>query len=154
MGFNISHSKKTSDLEKKGIANTLSDQDRIWEIGEAYNKIFAGFKKREYDGSNREKSKYAICLIRNDVSFYIEMGSSANGNMRRIINFLKEFAKIADKIQERNKELQKRINDITNELKVKSPYTNSITECESKLRELRKEIYDSMGKGCDSFLRF
>ena len=44
------------------------------------------------------------------------------------------------------------INDITNELKVKSPYTNSITECESKLKELRKEIYDSMGKGCDSFL--
>lgn len=34
-----------------------------------------------------EKSKYAICLNRNDVSFYIEMGSSANGNMRRIINF-------------------------------------------------------------------
>ena len=49
--------------------------------------------------------------------------------MRRIINFLKEFAKIADKIQERNKELQKRINDITNELKVKSPYINSITKC-------------------------
>ena len=46
------------------------------------------------------------------------------------------------------------INDITNELKVKSPYTNSITECESKLKELRKEIYDSMGKGCDSFLWF
>lgn len=42
--------------------------------------------------------------------------------MRRIINFLKGFAKTADKIQERNKELQKRINDITNELKVKSPY--------------------------------
>ncbi|WP_418834512.1 hypothetical protein [Ruminococcus sp.] len=78
---------------KKIIANTLSDQDRIWEIEEAYNKIFAGFKKREYDGSNREKSKYAICLIRNDVPFYIEMGSSANGNMRRIINFLKGFAK-------------------------------------------------------------
>ncbi|RGG66782.1 hypothetical protein DWX11_05220 [Ruminococcus sp. AF18-29] len=91
-------------------------------------------------------------MIRNDASFYIEMGSSANGNMRRITNFLKGFAKTADKIQERNKELQKRINDITNELKVKSPYTNSITECESKLRELRKEIYDSMGKGCDSFL--
>lgn len=104
------------------------------------------------NSSNLEKSKYAICLIRNDVSFYIEMGSSANGNMRRIINFLKGFAKTADKIQERNKELQKQINDITNELKVKSPYTNSITECESKLKELRKEIYDSMGKGCDSFL--
>lgn len=55
-----------------------------------------------------EKSKYAICLNRNDVSFYIEMGSSANGNMRRIINFFfNEFAKTADKIQERNKELQK-----------------------------------------------
>lgn len=91
-------------------------------------------------------------MLRNDVSFYTEMGSSANGNMRRIINFLKGFAKTADKIQERNKELQKQINDIINELKVKSPYTNSITECESKLRELRKEIYDSMGKGCDSFL--
>jgi len=82
------------------------------------------------------------------------MGSSANGNMRRITNYLKEFAKIADKIQEWNKELKKRINDITNELKEKSPYTNCITECESKLRELRKEIYDSMGKGCDSFLWF
>ena len=82
------------------------------------------------------------------------MGSSADENMRRIINFLKGFAKTADKIQERNKELQKRINDITIELKVKSPYTNCNTECESKLRELRKEIYDSMGKGCDSFLRF
>jgi sugar-specific transcriptional regulator TrmB len=80
------------------------------------------------------------------------MGSSANENMRRIINFFKEFAKTADKIQERNKELQKRINDITNELKEKSPYTNSITKCESKLRELHKEIYDSMGKGCDIFL--
>lgn len=144
--------KKNCLILKKGIANTLSDQDRIWEIEEAYNKIFAGFKKREYDGSNLEKSKYAICLIRNDVPFYIEMGSSANGNMRRIINFLKGFAKTADKIQERNKELQKQINDITNELKEKSPYTNSITKCESKLRELHKEIYDSMGKGCDSFL--
>ncbi len=82
------------------------------------------------------------------------MGSSANGNMRRIINFFKEFAKTADKIQERNKEFQKWINDITNELKEKSPYTNSIAKCESKLRELRKEIYDSMGKGCDSFLWF
>lgn len=144
--------KKNCLILKKGIANTLSDQDRVWEIEEAYNKIFAGFKKREYDGSNLETSKYAICLIRNDVPFYIEMGSAANGNMRRITNFLKEFAKTADKIQERNKELQKRINDITNELKVKSPYTNSITKCESKLRELHKEIYDSMGKGCDSFL--
>ena len=68
-------------------------QDRIWEIEEAYNKIFAGFKKREYDGSNLEKSKYAICLIRNYVPFYIEMGSSANGNMRRITNFFKRICK-------------------------------------------------------------
>ena len=80
-------------MKKKGIANTPSDQDRIWEIEEAYNKIFAGFKKREYDGSMLEKSKYAICLIRNDASFYIEMGSSANGNMRRIINFFLRICK-------------------------------------------------------------
>lgn len=85
--------KKNCLILKKGIANTLSDQDRIWEIEEAYNKIFAGFKKREYDGSNLEKSKYAICLIRNDVPFYIEMGSAANGNMRKNNQFFKRICK-------------------------------------------------------------
>ena len=30
------------------------DEDRIWEIEEAYNKMFAGFVKQEYDGSKLE----------------------------------------------------------------------------------------------------
>lgn len=43
-GALIYHTAKNHLILKKGIANTLSDQDRIWKIEEAYNNFLQGLK--------------------------------------------------------------------------------------------------------------
>lgn len=91
----------------------------------------------------KEDEKIHICLERDQVQYCVEMGNSANGNARRVINVLKKFSEIAEedlreitRISERRKELKKMI-EVQKE---ESVYSKQLRECEAEVSKLKKTI--------------
>lgn len=102
------------------------------------NVVVLGFKVCLPEKQNPEKPY--ILLERSNSKYYVEMGNSTDGNGRRIINFLKNFKKTYDKLEEYGKNLKKRKIQIEEEINKPEPYSQKIIECQKKADEIRNSI--------------
>lgn len=89
---------------------------------------------------HQDMEKPFVILSRGKGSYTLQMGESANGNARRIINFLRSFEKSAEKLREASHKLIERQEQLTLELKKPEPYNEKIAECEMQIAELRRKI--------------
>lgn len=91
----------------------------------------------------KENEKEYIYLEKNQARYRVEMGSSSNGNARKMINVLKKFEKIAEeerveisRISERKKELEHTIEARKGTL----VYSKQLRECEMEVTKLKETI--------------
>ncbi len=97
-----------------------------------------GFSVRLPEHQDMEKPY--IFLLRGKGSYTLQMGESANGNARRILNFLRDFEKNTEKLRDTSHKLNERREQLELELKKTEPYSEKIAECERQIAELRRKI--------------
>ncbi len=102
------------------------------------NYAVLGFKIHLPENQNTEKPY--IFLERGGARYYVEMGDSAHGNIRRIINFLKGFGKTYNKLAEETEKLKLRKMQIEAELAKPDPYSSQIEECQRQVDQLKSMI--------------
>ncbi len=89
------------------------------------------------------ESKPYVLLTDEDESYMVEMGESARGNARRVLNFIVSFSKMPDRLAEENIKLVCRIDDL-NKLIEKPDDTNRLRlqAAEEQLSDLKKKTID------------
>lgn len=102
------------------------------------NYAVLGFEIHLPENQNTEKPY--IFLERGGGRYYVEMGDSAHGNIRRIINFLKGFGKTYNKLAEETERLKLHKMQIEAELAKPDPYSSQIEECQQQVDELKSMI--------------
>lgn len=115
------------------IAEVISGDTQLSE-----NYAVLGFEIHLPENQNPEKPY--IFLERGSGRYYVEMGDSSYGNIRRIINFLKGFRKTYNKLAEENEKLKLRKMQIEAELAKPDPYSKQIEECQRQVDELKSMI--------------
>lgn len=158
-------SKKLSDEKHryriaKEVAENLSEK-RKEEFEEEYQRIKEILTEEVVSGNEKldeelvvmgmlvvfpdlkENETEYIYLEKNQARYRVEMGSSSNGNARRIINVLKKFEKITEeerveisRISERKKELEHTIEARKGTL----VYSKQLRECEMEVTKLKENI--------------
>ena len=116
-------------LNKEVIDGTVSTEKPL---------LFFGFSVNIPQKQDNEKPY--VFLERNGATYIVKMGKSASGNARRIINFLKDFDKVLDKITKHQQEILLKIKNAEKIIKSKNPYADSISHLESEIKKLTSEI--------------
>ena len=78
--------------------------------------------------------------LKGEGKYYIELGSTEVGGLIRIDNFLDNFAKHLEKLNDNLIILERQQCSIQTELEKNESYTDKINECESELKKLDKEL--------------
>lgn len=81
-----------------------------------------------------------VILCSDSEGYTVEMGNSAAGNIRRIINFVKDFDKTIEQLNKRKTELTERLLQLGSVMAESDPYREQIRQCELELEELRRRI--------------
>lgn len=90
------------------------------------------------------KKPYIYLCCQNE-SFIVEMGTSANGNAKRIINTLKRFNKVSENALSTWKKATERRQELETALcSVDDGYITKLRECEAEVKQIKKII--SMNK--------
>lgn len=102
------------------------------------NYAVLGFEIHLPENQNPEKPY--IFLERGGARYYVDMGDSSYGNIRRIINFLKGFGKTYNKLAEETEKLKLRKMQIEAELAKPDLYSSQIEECQRQVDQLKSMI--------------
>lgn len=89
----------------------------------------------------QDPKRMVVLLCYNGEEYAIEMGDSAAGNARRVINFLKAFDKVLERQKEKLSACMRRKDEITALLSVKeSSYAEKCAVCEREIASIRRNI--------------
>ena len=78
-----------------------------------------------------------------DEKFEIELGNSTDGNIRRVLNFIKKFGKTVEKTAELIEKYENSIADTEKYLKKTSSYHSKIKELEAQLADILRELEEA-----------
>ncbi len=85
---------------------------------------------------NQNKEKPFIQLRVRRSTFNIEMGSSPDGNLRRIINYIQKFDTIVENIKKNIEELEMKISETERYLNEGSDLSRRVVELEKEREEI------------------
>jgi len=140
--INLKEMKKCSDTVFKNILIKYKDVFSENMINDNNGKDVGinilGFDIQVADNTNLKKKK--IYLVKNCIKYPVEMGESAVGNIRRIVNCLKSFDKELLRIKEKQKKDEARYDELMNEKENINPYITKISQCRREIEELKCRI--------------
>ena len=88
----------------------------------------------------QNEKKPFVLFCTDKAQYSVEVGDSANGNMRRIINFLKSFDKTAGKLKARYDELLLRQSELLKEPYKAEKYIEQILACEKEIEQIKIQL--------------
>ena len=91
----------------------------------------------------QEENKLCVYLTQEQTEYRVDMGESANGNVRRIINVLKDFEHIVDKEFHEMTQTSKQIKELQYSLASQnenSKYSKQLREREKEVEEIKVMI--------------
>ncbi len=160
--------QKKTDLEKKipqtkeRLQNALQNEaflagftgKEILEKAKQYRKVITNdvlfsdapkvlFEYLEFSVSlpkYQTKDNPYIILERNEVSHIVEMGDKPGGNMQRIINFMKTYAKTVQKIEDSISAMEQQLIQLSAEITSENKYAKPLKACREECEQLRKMI--------------
>ena len=85
-----------------------------------------------------KEGKLFVVLRYNDADYLIQMGESADGNIKRITNFFKHFDKVVEKEEENLRKMIKEKTEIQRSLGMPNPYIDKLKQSKRDLAELMR----------------
>ncbi|MCH5188072.1 MAG: sce7726 family protein [Oscillospiraceae bacterium] len=129
---NISHDKYLSEIAKyRGILT-----EKYIKASSPGAKLFTFLGFKVILAETGKDGKAFITLNRNEVSYRLEMGESAAGNLKRITNLLTGFSKTVKAEQEVFQKKQKEYDETKISLELPGDQYDRLVQCKKELEEL------------------
>lgn len=135
-GYKEQEYKTMSELLKKSLTRDLmrfTDGEKI--------AVLIHFFLRFPETQNEKKPFIYFEYI--DEKFEIELGNSTDGNIRRVVNFIKKFGKTVEKTAELIEKYENSIADTEKYLEKTSSYHGKIKELEAQRDEILRELEEA-----------
>ncbi len=91
----------------------------------------------------QDEKKPFVCFEYMDEKFEIKLGNSTDGNIRRVLNFIKKFGKTVEKTAELIEKYENSIADTEKYLEKTSSYHGKIKELEAQRAEILRELEEA-----------
>ncbi len=135
-GYTEKEYKTMTELLKKSLTRDLtrfSDGEKI--------AVLIHFFLRFPD--MQDENKPFVYFEYMDEKFEIELGNSTDGNIRRVLNFIKKFGKTVEKTAELIEKYENSIADTEKYLEKTSSYHGEIKELEAQLADILRELEEA-----------
>ena len=140
-----SYSKSYKDSTMKALVKTLTSE-YVMGLGDE-QKVTALCFNVVRPEKQSEKNPYVILKYKyDDIEFTVDMGDSALGNARRVMNFLNNFEKTINETREELKKAEERSKYIEEALNSPDDNLIKLIEKENELKELQFKIKENLGK--------
>lgn len=131
----VAHNKEERKVLRGQIHQAVLEN--LFAIREKTLMEYQGFQIVLPANMRREKP---YIWLKQEGKYYVELGDTEVGDLIRIDNFLEDFEKHIEKLEEGLKKLQTRKQAIEDELAKKDGYVEQIEELRAKLEEIDKKL--------------
>ena len=134
-------SKKTNDMylkEMKASVNVLSEERMLKSVSGTVLMSFLGFDVIYKE--QKELGKHLVALRRLGVEYVLEMGTSAQGNTKRIVNFLKRFSRVNKAELDNINNMRTEREEIKIAISLPNEHYNKLLKAKENLAEIMKVL--------------
>ena len=134
-------SNKTNDMylkEMKAMGDVLSEKLMLNSVSGTVLMSFFGFDVVYKE--QKEMDKHLVALRRLGIEYFLELGISAQGNIKRIVNFLKRFSRVNKAELDIIKNMRTEREEIKLSISLPNEHYNKLLKAKEDLTELMQVL--------------